>query len=171
MRSSLPSPRAVGLNFCTAYIQSETNILITSHKLIAKHYARTWLLPDLISSIPYDWFITGIQFVADDTATQANDSVGAQLPQLLRIVKCVKLIRLLRIARAGRGLQKIVERLSLEVRALTQRRWQLCAGSPCRQSMPAVHAGSPCRQSTLAVHAGSPCRQSMLAVHAGSPCW
>jgi len=105
----------IGLNFCTAYIQSETNILITSHKLIAKHYARTWLLPDLISSIPYDWFITGIQFVADDTATQANDSVGAQLPQLLRIVKCVKLIRLLRIARAGRGLQKIVERLSLEV--------------------------------------------------------
>ena len=103
------------LSFVTAYIDTDRQVLVTSHRHIARHYMWTWLVPDLISSIPYDWFILGIKFHEDPTSAQESDSNLSQLPQLLRIVKCIKLLRLLRIAKIGRYIQKVLEKLSLEV--------------------------------------------------------
>lgn len=52
------------LNFFTAYLHDGE--LIGSYKLIAKHYLRSWFVPDLISSLPFDWFIFGITFSDPD---------------------------------------------------------------------------------------------------------
>jgi len=105
------------LNFMTAYNHPDTGVLITKHTMIAKHYTRTWLLPDLVSSIPYDWFILGIKFTEDgaESVSSEADQEFAQLPQLLRVIKCVKLLRLLRVARAGVYIQKFLEWAQLEV--------------------------------------------------------
>lgn len=72
---------------------------VTSKFEIAKHYGRTWLVLDLASSIPFDWFFFGITF------SERSDVSQALL--LLRIVKSIKLLRLLRIARLYRYLQRL----------------------------------------------------------------
>jgi len=106
----------IPLNFCTAFYEPDTNILVTNHRRIAKHYSKTWLLPDVVASIPYDWFISGVRLSSSSVFDGDGDSgVAAQLPQVLRTIRCIKLIRLLRVAGVGRRLEKIVERFSLEV--------------------------------------------------------
>ena len=103
------------LNFFTAYHDAETLLMVTNHKMIAKHYAKTWLLPDVLSSIPYDWLIVGLSFSAPAVGDESDDNDFVQLPQLLRVIKCVKLLRLLRVTRAGRYIQKGLEKAQLEV--------------------------------------------------------
>ena len=48
------------LNFFTSYFHDGE--LIGSYSMIARHYLRTWFLPDLIATIPFDWLIFGVTF-------------------------------------------------------------------------------------------------------------
>jgi len=90
----------IGLNFCTAYVVDGE--VITRYSSIARNYATSWLVPDLASSIPFDWFVYGITFY-DDPAETDNSLV------LLRVIKCIKLLRLLRVSRLIRYVHKLQE--------------------------------------------------------------
>lgn len=92
------------LNFFTAY--NRDGDLVVSHGAIARQYIKTWLLLDLASSIPFDWFIFGISFVTSPAVLKT----GAEYTQavlLLRVIKGIKLLRLLRIARLYRYVQRL----------------------------------------------------------------
>jgi hypothetical protein len=103
------------LNFFTAFCRDD-GLLVTSHVQIARHYARTWFLPDALSSIPFDWFSFGSPLRATSMdGVEAEEADVTELRQLLRVLKCIKLLRLLTLSRAGRYLQRMLERWSLEV--------------------------------------------------------
>ena len=89
------------INFRTMYVKNGE--LIDDPKKIAKNYVKTWFGLDLISSVPVDWFQTGLTFKPQEEEKGSN---GAQLTLLLRIFKLIKLLRLLRIARLLRYLGK-----------------------------------------------------------------
>jgi len=91
------------LNFFTCYMNRDGE-LIASYKLIAYHYARSWLLPDLIASIPFDWFMYGLSF--------STPEYDAQTYQIARGVEALRLLRLLRVARLYRFLERYEDRLN-----------------------------------------------------------
>ena len=79
--------------FFTAYY--DRGNLIWDRRRIACNYARTWLVVDVVASIPIDWFIG---------STRANDEDSGQVSEallLLRLSKLWKLLRLLRLWRVG----------------------------------------------------------------------
>lgn len=86
----------VVLNFFTCYMHDGE--LINSYSKIARHYARTWLGPDLLSSIPFDWFAN--QNLFEPPPIDTNTDLGALT--LLRVLKVIRLLRLLRVARLYR---------------------------------------------------------------------
>ena len=79
---------------------------------IFRHYARSWLVLDIVASVPYDWLSEGVSFSPPPTGADGNgDGSTAQLTQLLRIFRLVKLLRLLRVAKLFRYLGKWEEHL------------------------------------------------------------
>ena len=103
------------LNFFTAYVD-ELGAVITARRRIARHYASTWLMPDLLSSIPWDWFFLGIHIAEDPSVAVDSDGTDTtefgRFRQLLRVLKCIKLLRLLRITRVGRYLSRYLQKLA-----------------------------------------------------------
>ena len=77
------------INFRIAY-HDERSMWVLDGKKIAWHYARTWLVVDLIASIPFTW----IQL--DD---QAGGEEAAQINKLLRLLRIFKLLRVFRFQR------------------------------------------------------------------------
>ena len=49
----------VALSFTTGFYD-EANVLVRSHKAIARRYARSWLVVDVLSSVPLDLFSYGV---------------------------------------------------------------------------------------------------------------
>ena len=72
----------------TAYSRHDDDILVTNWKRILKRYARTWLIPDVVSTFPF-WTLTH--------GSQNRAGVGDIMP-LLRMLRLVKLLRLARLA-------------------------------------------------------------------------
>ena len=106
------------LNFFTAYVD-DVGSLVTKRRLIARHYATSWLFPDLLSSIPWDWFFLGVSIESDPTLAAVDDAASEEASselgrfrQLLRVLKCIKLLRLLRITRVGRYLGRYLHKLA-----------------------------------------------------------
>jgi CRP-like cAMP-binding protein len=78
--------------------------LVTSPRKIFMMYARSWLIIDLVASIPVEWFRYGVSFAAPgDTGGGGGQQSQAQLLRLLRLTK---LLRLLRVARLFRYFSK-----------------------------------------------------------------
>jgi CRP-like cAMP-binding protein len=92
------------LNFFTCYFHD--GILIDSYPKIARHYLRTWLIPDLIASTPFDWFVHGVQLTPPDPVALVEDAAASETVLLLRVLKIVRLLRLLRVARLARYLHR-----------------------------------------------------------------
>jgi hypothetical protein len=91
------------ISFNTAFYRK--GVLVTDRKTIAKQYLRTWLVPDIVSTFPYDWLI-------QEPLTSSNKS--AKAPTLVRIVKIGRLLRsfrLIRLAKLRVHLLRIRERL------------------------------------------------------------
>ena len=81
----------VVLNFQTGFIRKNDGLVETNPQLVRIHYLKTWFLPDLISSVPYELIFL---FSFGDDATRA-----AETPQLLRTTKLAKISRYIRIAK------------------------------------------------------------------------
>jgi len=76
----------IGMSCITAF-RSDMGIVIMVPSRIIKRYARTWLLPDVISGIPWEW-MSGDLPVSGSTA---------QLSKMLRLLRVARLLRLLKI--------------------------------------------------------------------------
>lgn len=86
---------------------SSGNLLI-SRKRIVKNYVMGWFLIDLISTIPYSWFITGA--FTDEDFNQNPDSnlyKSARLLRAIRIFRFLRILKLLRLTKLKRILIKI----------------------------------------------------------------
>jgi len=86
----------VFINFFCAY-QGANGEYVTDHKMIIMHYARTWMLLDIVASIPF------YQFLDADSDAQLN-RLGkiARLPKLVRLIRMLRLLKLLRVMKLVR---------------------------------------------------------------------
>ena len=91
------------LNFFTCYF-SHDGELINSYPLIAYHYARSWLAADLLASIPFDWFISGVGL--------NEPTFDADTYQITRGMEAIRLLRLLRVARLFKYLRRYEDKLA-----------------------------------------------------------
>jgi CRP-like cAMP-binding protein len=73
----------VGLHFLRAYIDVNGDV-VTSHRQIALHYSRTWLVPDALGSFPLDWCVA-------DSFDELSDGRGgsSRALKMLRLSKVV----------------------------------------------------------------------------------
>jgi hypothetical protein len=78
----------IGLSFVTA-VENE-GAIIRDTRLIARHYARTWLAPDLAGSFPFDTVLTSL---LDEGAGGAGSTTFIRA---LRFVRMLKLVRALK---------------------------------------------------------------------------
>ena len=76
-----------------------TDAMISDVKVIAKKYATSWLIIDLLSVIPYDAFALG----EDET----NSSLSGASVENLRVLRLLRLLRLLKLARVLRGFRLV----------------------------------------------------------------
>jgi hypothetical protein len=79
----------IGLNFCTAIKVRGTTIM--DHKVIARHYLRSWFLIDFVSSIPVDLIFIN----ADTDGVQGADAMD--INKLFKMLRIFKLLRVLRL--------------------------------------------------------------------------
>lgn len=88
-------------NFCTPVYSSALRKMLYTHEEIARHYAKSWLLVDVISVIPFD--LIALDFEDDDSA---------EAVVLLNMTKLLRLTKLLRILRASRIIRRWESRLA-----------------------------------------------------------
>ena len=89
-----------GLSCVTAYTDTESGNVIADPKSVLKHYASSWLLPDLASSIPLDRIICAV-----------GDS-GSHYVRFTKMLRWLKIIRLIKMVRMLRRLQDDVSSLA-----------------------------------------------------------
>lgn len=92
------------LNFFTAYTDHSTSLVITSHKLIAKKYLKSYFLVDLIATLPLGYILT------HSSSTAIKIGKLGRLPKLVKFVRGLRLLKLLRVYK----LQKFIMRLEGE---------------------------------------------------------
>ena len=77
---------------------------VKAHKRIALHYLKGWFTLDIVSVIPVDWFLMGV-----DT----TEVSGAALLGAIRMLRLLRLIKLARILRASRIFTRWENKISL----------------------------------------------------------
>ena len=94
------------LHFFTGYISSSGSI-VTSYRAIAVNYAKTWMLVDVASSAPIDFFMSLALdgCVGKPAATDGGQVSALKLMCILRLVKLFKLLRLLKLSSLLEDLQ------------------------------------------------------------------
>jgi len=106
------------INFRTAILHDGE--LVSNPIAVARNYVRLWFWLDLLSSIPFDWFVggfdltttkfIGVQYAVNSTtgemvrvsgsSVESDDAL--KLAGIVRVFKVVKLLRLLRVVRLFR---------------------------------------------------------------------
>jgi hypothetical protein len=84
----------------TAYTDPETGNVVSKPTSVLIHYARTWLLPDIASSIPLDRLICA-----------AGDNGGHYI-RFTKMLRWLKIIRLIKMVRMLRRLQEDVSSMA-----------------------------------------------------------
>lgn len=78
------------VTFNTAYVDTQSDVLIIDRALIAKRYLKRWFWIDLVSTIPFDTLFS--------LFTNANSSLSSiRLIRMLRLFRLFKLSRLLKM--------------------------------------------------------------------------
>ena len=107
------------LNFYTGYIKSKDGQIELEPKLVKMNYLKTWFLPDLISSIPYELIIlviVGFEYGTSGTPRGADSTQSLKsaktlkIAKYIRFVKLVKALRLLRAVHIVKRFEKVRER-------------------------------------------------------------
>ena len=86
-------------NCLMAFTHEET--LIISRCKIISVYAKSWMLPDILSSLPY-------QLIVDNSHWSAFIRLS-KLPRLYRLIKIIKLVRLVKILKNRNQIMKIFQ--------------------------------------------------------------
>lgn len=73
-------------------------------------YLKTWFAIDLISALPYAWFIPEVDMEKEDLKT----AVAHHTSQLLRLLKIVRFMRIIRLIRLFK-LRRLVNRVSFSL--------------------------------------------------------
>lgn len=92
------------LNFHTGYLKKGE--LITSHRLIARNYLRSWFFIDLLSTFPFG-------SMSDLFFANTNTPDSAQLLKLFRILRLLKVLRALRFFKLSSAFKTIKEFLKI----------------------------------------------------------
>ena len=116
----------IPLTFRSAYVDSNSK-LVTDPWQIARHYAHTWLVLDIVASFPWDWVTPpyGVHFTEPPDIPSGTGGAATHLPSMLRLFKLLKLLRLLRVARLLQLLGRIEERVVAAVNQSTLRLFNL----------------------------------------------
>ena len=92
------------LNFFTPY-NAPNGEWITDRNAMAKNYAKSWFIVDLVSSVPIDvvmrWSL-GVDDVADDTASGLRGGVSVEALKGAKLARLFKNLRLLRVTRLAK---------------------------------------------------------------------
>jgi len=89
------------LSFHTAYYKNGN--LVTSHKKIAKRYAKSWLVIDIIVAFPFD----ALQAGYNDDLTSSDVNQKQTVLGLLRILRLLKILRALKFLKVNKLFHKI----------------------------------------------------------------
>lgn len=85
--------------------------LIQGRLSIFKNYVFGWFWIDLISTIPYSWFVNGVftDELSDESYNNSNSSLykSAKLLRIIRIFRFLRILKLLRLTKLKRILIKI----------------------------------------------------------------
>ena len=140
----------IGVNCLTAYWDVKKMVWRRSHYLIFCHYARGWLLVDLISTVPS--LVEAMLIFTPQY--QSGETSAWEIAPILRMLRLLKLLRVVRASRLfGRWESRIASRT--RSRASSASRWgsSSCAtgsrargsssGGWRRRSAPASATGSP----------------------------
>lgn len=105
----------VCVNIFLAYYDSEMN-LVTMRRLIFLNYLRTWMLLDVVSSMPF-------QFIFSSDKNYSNTIRVARLPRLYKLVKVTKAMRMLKMFKGTSKLHAYIigiVKISLGLKRLVQ---------------------------------------------------
>ena len=78
----------IGLNFITAW--DNQGFIVREFSLIAKNYLRTWFIPDIAGSFPFDKVITAL---IDSNSQSVSSSPMLRGLRLIRMIKLVRAIK------------------------------------------------------------------------------
>lgn len=98
------------LNFFTAFHEGHgiTGRLVTDFKGIAKKYAKSWLLIDVVASFP--WLRVMMLFGAtEDQASNGTEAMG--MLKVLRYAKVARMMKVLRVLKLGSLIQMVEEKM------------------------------------------------------------
>ena len=96
------------LNFRTAWIDQEGHTCF-EWKECAARYAKSWLLIDIISVIPYD-----LIFLAVGGGSSESTSGGAGTLNLLKLLRILRVVKLARVLRASRILKRMEQKMAIK---------------------------------------------------------
>ncbi|KAL1515671.1 hypothetical protein AB1Y20_002288 [Prymnesium parvum] len=100
----------IGLNFRTAYMNAD-NEMVLEHKLIHRHYMRTWFPLDLFASFPFEIIL---QMAGTDDSSGASAALGVlKLPRLFRLARILKKLDKLKSASYVRAIHLLTSFLLL----------------------------------------------------------
>lgn len=85
----------IALNFRTGYVGDKTGTVVMEPRLVARRYARTWLVLDVVATVPWD--------LVARAADAGEPSSAALFPRLLRAVRLYRLAKLIRLFRLLRA--------------------------------------------------------------------
>ena len=112
------------LNFFTAAVHPNTGLLVYHLPYIAKRYAKTWLVIDFVSCIPFDAMYLGVGGLS-------FSKLGVL--RTLRLLRLVKLIRVLRVNRIYKKLEveysldySLIELAKFATTAIIFAHWLAC---------------------------------------------
>lgn len=95
----------VVLNFLTAY-EDENGVLVVEKTKIAKVYLKSWLIPDLLSSIP-------LSLVSEFTNMDVSNLKFVKLSRLPRLYRLLRLIKLLRFYKSNRFIDNMLRDINI----------------------------------------------------------
>ena len=102
----------IPLNFITGYVYKGETVLKPSR--IARAYATTFLIPDVLSIIPFEL----LQSTECDTSTRADGTLSecslGELNSMLKILKLFRLARILRVLRLARIVKRFIRTLQIK---------------------------------------------------------
>ena len=86
------------VTFMSAYEDTTTGLIVTDHKLIAKHYLKGWFALDLLACIPVD--------LIEGFFEKSKNGQNLKLVRLVRLPRLFKLMRILRVLKTLRVIKQ-----------------------------------------------------------------